>query len=117
MQSWIRSDLQRDIQQAYALMRSARFTDSPGACERARLMLHDVLNIDPDNEDAQILLSRVQSMLQDAPQPPVEAAPFPQPLQSIEPATEINDLHSADVCFSTVFPQVRFAHPRPRSTR
>ena len=24
------------------------------------------------------------------------------------PATEINDLHSADVCFSTVFPQVTF---------
>jgi len=33
------------------------------------------------------------------------------------PATEINDLHSADVCLSTVFPQVRFAHPRPRKTR
>ena len=31
------------------------------------------------------------------------------------PDTEINDLHSADVCFSTVFPQVRFAHPRPKT--
>ena len=24
------------------------------------------------------------------------------------PATEMNDLHTADVCLSTVFPQVRF---------
>src|SRR2546428_10899872 len=43
MQNWIQSDLQREIQQAYALMRSARFTDSRDAVERAGLMLDDVL--------------------------------------------------------------------------
>ena len=31
------------------------------------------------------------------------------------PATEKSDLHSADVCFSTVFPPVLFARPRPQT--
>src|SRR5438105_119344 len=91
MQNWIQSDLQREIQQAYALMRSARFTDSRDAVERAGLMLHDVLDIDPYNEDAKILMSRVESMLQSVPRPRIEPAPKPVPLQSNEPAPEIND--------------------------
>ena len=33
------------------------------------------------------------------------------------PAAEMSDLHRPAVCFSTVFPQVRFAHPRPRQTK
>src|ERR1044071_2471926 len=39
MQGWIKADLQREIQQAFGLMRSARFTDSRDAVERAGLML------------------------------------------------------------------------------
>ena len=100
MQGWIRSDLQRENQQAYALMRSARFTDAREPVERAGLMLQDVLDIDPSNEDAQILLSRVTSMLQGLPQGLPEGlsspnprsrggAPKLEPLRSHEPIPEI----------------------------
>ena len=92
MQGWIQTDLQREIQQAFALMRSARFTDSRDAVERAGLMLQDVLDIDPDNQDAQILISRVESMLQGVPRiPPVPSLPKPVALPPKEPALVIND--------------------------
>jgi len=92
MQGWIQTDLQREIQQAFALMRSARFTDSREAVERAGLMLQDVLDIDPDNQDAQILISRVESMLQGVPRMPA-APPLPKPvaLTPKEPVPVIND--------------------------
>jgi len=92
MQNWIRSDLQRENQQAYGLMRSARFNDSREAVEQAGLILHDVLDTDPDNEDAQILLSRVNSMLQGVPRVAVEPPPRPRPelVQPTEPVAPTN---------------------------
>src|SRR4030095_8470902 len=89
MQSWIRSDLQRENQQAYALMRNARFTDAREPVEKAGLMLQEVLDADPDNEDAQILFSRVTSMLQGLPRVPLGPPPRPAPLQPNEPTPEI----------------------------
>jgi hypothetical protein len=85
MQSWIRSDLQRENQQAYTLMRSARFTDAREPVEKAGLMLQDVLEIDPENEDAQILFSRVTSMLQGVPRGLEGPPPKPVPLPHTEP--------------------------------
>src|SRR5262245_31623901 len=85
MQNWIQSDLQRENQQAYALMRSARFTDAREPVEKAGLMLQDVLDVDPENEDAQILFSRVTSMLQGLPRVPLGPPPKPAPLQRNEP--------------------------------
>jgi PEGA domain len=97
MQGWIQSDLQGEIQQAFALMRSARFTDSREAVERAGLMLQDVLDIDPDNQDAQILISRVESMLQGVPRMPV-APPLQKPvaLPPKESAPIINEVEMDD---------------------
>jgi len=92
MTNWIQSDLQREIQQAYALMRSARFTDSREAVERAGLMLQDVLDIDANNEDAKILISRVESMLQGVPRPRIEPAPRPVSQPSNERQPEINEI-------------------------
>jgi hypothetical protein len=97
MHSWIQSDLQREIQQAYTLMRSARFSDAPEPVERAGRMLEDVLDVDPVNQDAQILLSRVDAMLQAvprvpaAPRVPIEPKRRPEPLQPPKPPVEIDD--------------------------
>jgi len=92
MQNWIQTDLQREVQQGYELMRSARYmTDIRGPCERARLVFRDILDVDPDNEDAQILLSRVESMLQSTPPSFVEPASQPQRLPNAEPGYPIDD--------------------------
>jgi PEGA domain-containing protein len=85
MQSWIHSDLQREIQQAYTLMRSARFSDAPEPVERAGEILEDVLDVDPANQDAQILISRVDAMLRGIPRVPVEPTPAPKPKPKPEP--------------------------------
>jgi hypothetical protein len=91
MQNWIQSDLQREIQQAYTLMRSARFSDAPEPVERAGRMLEEVLDVDPVNKDAQILLSRVDAMLQGVPRVPLEANRRPEPPQSPKPPVEIHN--------------------------
>jgi hypothetical protein len=91
MEGWIRSDLRHQIQQAYGLMRSSRFTDAREPVEKAGLMLQDILDIDPGNEDAQILFSRVEAMLQGRPRAPITRTSSPQPAQINQPSPQMED--------------------------
>jgi hypothetical protein len=77
MQTWIRSDLQQDTKHAYALIRDARSGNDLATYERAELVLRNVLDVDPSNKDAEILLSRVDFALRNAAPVPSEAAAPP----------------------------------------
>ena len=109
MQSWIQSDLQQDIKSAFALIRDARSRDDLATYKRAERMLHNILDIDASNEDAAILLSRVDWALGNAATVPSEPAappavrhavqlpakpPIPSdPVESFEPEVRQPDRH------------------------
>jgi hypothetical protein len=65
IQTLVQTDLQKDINQAYAFIREARTRVDLAAYQRARQLLDHVLDVDPSIEDAKILLSRLGLVLRE----------------------------------------------------
>jgi hypothetical protein len=61
MQSWIRADLDRELQHVRALL--ARLNKHEMLYNDARLMIQRVLDVDPDNKAAEALLQEIDSEL------------------------------------------------------
>jgi hypothetical protein len=85
LQSAIRADMQRDLNDARALLEDCRTQDSPQKHRKAaEVILLKTLYLDPDHEEAKVLLSTVRALA--ASDAPALAGPRPVPAAKPAPA-------------------------------
>jgi hypothetical protein len=61
IQSWINSDLGNDVDRARKLLGEARARNSLASYDRVEVVLHGILNVDPENEQAKAMLQEVMA--------------------------------------------------------
>ena len=59
IQAWVREDLQREVRSARLQVEEARRENSLGLWDRAERLLRAVASVDPDHEEAKVLLAEV----------------------------------------------------------